>query len=129
MDGSSTFGSKKKYAPFWSTGIGWNMHNEDFVNNEIFNTLRLKSSYGQTGSQVGSITGSTTVYGYLTDNRYMNWTGASLEGWGNPYLTWQKTNELNVGLELGFLNGRVKGEFNYYNKKTGNLLSCMELPL
>ena len=128
VDGSSTFGSKKKYAPFWSTGIGWNLHNEKFMENSIFNILRIKTSYGQTGTQQGSSTGASTTYGYVTDNRYMYWTGAVLQGWGNPYLTWQKTDELNSGMEFGLLQGRVKGNFNYYTKKTKNLLSYMDLP-
>ena len=128
MDGSSTFGSKKKYAQFWSSGIGWNIHNEKFFSNDVVNTLRLKASYGETGTQQGSSSGASTIYKYITDNRYMHWTGAVLQGWGNPYLTWQKTNEFNIGTEIGLLQGRVKGEFNFYTKRTGNLLSNMDLP-
>ncbi len=128
MDGSSTFGSKKKYAQFWSSGIGWNIHNEKFFSNDVVNTLRLKASYGETGTQQGSSSGASTIYKYITDNRYMHWTGAVLQGWGNPYLTWQKTNEFNIGTEVGLLQGRVKGEFNFYTKRTGNLLSNMDLP-
>lgn len=128
MDGKSTFGSKKKYAPFWSSGIGWNLHNEEFMKGSVANILRLKTSYGQTGTQQGSSSGSETVYKYITDNRYMQWTGALLSNWGNPYLTWQKTNEFNIGTEFGFLNGRIKGEFNYYSKVTNNLLSNRDIP-
>ena len=58
----------------------------------------------------------------------MNWLGAQLGAWGNPLLTWQTTDELNIGTEFGLLNGRVKGEFNFYDKKTSNLLSNMDLP-
>ena len=128
IDGSSSFGSEKKYAPFWSAGIGWNLHNESFLKGSFANILRLKASYGETGTMQGSSTGATTTYEYLTDNRYMQWTGASLMGWGNPFLTWQKTDEFNVGVEFGLWQGRVKGEFNLYTKKTGNLLSSMDLP-
>ncbi|MDE7373723.1 MAG: SusC/RagA family TonB-linked outer membrane protein, partial [Odoribacter sp.] len=129
VDGSSTFGSDKKYAPFWSVGLGWNLHSEQFLKgNEILNTLRLKTSYGQTGSQQGSGSGASTVYAYQAGNRYMNWTGASLTEWGNPKLTWQTTDEFNVGTEFGLFHGRFKGEFNFYTKTTNNLLSSMDLP-
>ena len=47
MDGSSTFGSKKKYAQFWSSGIGWNIHNEKFFSNDVVNTLRLRLLTGK----------------------------------------------------------------------------------
>lgn len=59
----------------------------------------------------------------------MNWNGTILQGWGNPKLTWQKTDEFNVGMEFGLWMGRLKGEFNVYTKKTANLLSDMDLPL
>ena len=129
VDGSSTFGSNKKYAPFWSVGIGWNLHQENFLKgNNWLNTLRLKTSYGQTGSQTGSGSGASTVYAYQSGNRYMNWMGSTLQEWGNPNLTWQTTNEFNVGTEVGLLNGRIKAEFDFYLKKTSNLLSSMDIP-
>lgn len=130
MDGSSQFGTNKKFAPFWSLGVGWNMHNEKFLQgNPILNTLRLKASYGETGSQQFSSISARTTYHYLTNNKYVNWTGATLAGLGNPDLTWQKTTQLNIGTEFGFLENRVFGSFDYYVKKTANLLSSMNLPL
>lgn len=130
VDGSSTFGSDKKYAPFWSVGVGWNLHREDFMTGSSWlNTLRLKISYGQTGSQQGSGSGASTVYAYDSGNKYMNWTGSILREWGNPRLTWQMTNMFNVGTEFSLWQGRVKAEFDFYTKKTSNLLSSMDLPL
>lgn len=130
VDGSSSFGSDKKYAPFWSVGLGWNIYREKFMpESEVLDVLRLKASYGKTGSQQGSGSGAKTVYKYMSDNKYVNWTGATLAEWGNPKLTWQSTDELNVGVEFGLWNGCVRGEFEYYEKKTSNLLSDMDLPL
>lgn len=127
VDGSSTFGNKKKYGTFWSSGIGWNVHNEKFMEGLFVNVLRLKASYGQTGSQQGS-EGASTLYTILTDSYYMNWIGAELQGLGNPYLTWQTTDEFNLGIEFGLWQSRFKGELNIYDKKTNNLLSNMDLP-
>ena len=130
VDGSSTFGTDKKFAPFWSVGLGWNIHNESFMKQQdIFNILRLKTSYGQTGSQQGSSSGAATLYQYQTSNKYMNWIGATLQEWGNPSLTWQTTDEFNVGVEFGLWNSRFRGEFDFYTKTTSNLLSNMNIPL
>lgn len=132
VDGNSNFGSNKKWAPFYSVGIGWNMHNEKFFKdlfNDKLNMLRLRMSYGETGTQLSSSSGANSLYEYVTDNRYLNWMGASLKNLGNPDLTWQKTDEFNVGIEFGVLNNRIKGSFDYYTKKTSNLLSYMDLPL
>jgi len=131
LDGNSTYGSEKKISPFWSAGIGWNVHNEKFLKgNRVINMLRLKASYGETGAASGaSETDAYTYYNYVTDNRYMSWTGAVLGGFGNSNLTWQTTKEMNIGTEFGLLDNRIKGSFDIYTKKTNNLLSLMNLPL
>lgn len=131
IDGSSEYGSNKKFSPFWSAGIGWNLHNEHwlFHSNEVLNQLKIRASIGQTGSQLSSNSGAYTSYQYITNNKYMNWTGAQLTGLGNSDLTWQTTKEINLGLEFGFWKDRVKGTFDYYNKTTSNLLSYMDMPL
>lgn len=131
IDGNSTYGSDKKYAPFWSLGLGWNVHHEKFLkNNRYINMLRLKASYGETGAASGaSETDAYTYYSYVTDNRYMSWTGAVLGGLGNAALTWQTTKEYNVGTEFGLFDSRIKGSFEVYVKNTNNLLSSMDLPL
>ncbi|WP_099293211.1 SusC/RagA family TonB-linked outer membrane protein [Butyricimonas sp. Marseille-P3923] len=130
IDGNSTYGSNKKYAPFYSLGLGWNLHREKFLQNiPIINTLRLKASYGETGSTTGAtMTDAYTMYQYITDNKYANWTGAQLTGWGNPNLTWQTTNQLNFGLEFGLWENRVKGSLDVYTKNTSNLLSSINIP-
>lgn len=131
MDGNSSYGSDKKYAPFWSAGIGWNLHNEKILkDNGIVNMLRLKASYGETGAASGAEeTDAYTYYKYINDNRYMSWNGAALGGFGNPDLSWQTTKEMNIGTEFGLLDNRIKGSFEIYTKKTNNLLSSMDLPL
>ena len=131
VDGNSSYGSEKKFAPFWSAGIGWNLHNEKFLKgNKVINMLRLKASYGETGAASGaSETDAYTYYRYVTNNRYMSWTGAVLGGFGNPNLSWQTTSEFNVGTEFGLWDNRIKGSFEVYTKKTDNLLSSMDMPL
>lgn len=129
MDGSSLLGSDNRFAPFWSTGIGWNVHNEKwFKNHKILNTLRLRLSYGLMGSQNFTSESAYTTYKYRPGNRYFNWTAAELMGLGNSDLTWQKTKQFNLGIEFGFLQNRITGQIDFYTKNTNNLLSSMELP-
>lgn len=129
VDGSSSFGSDRKYAPFWSVGAGWNLHREKFLSDRVWvNSLRLKMSYGQTGSQQGSTSGANTLFVYQTATRYMNWSGSMLQSWGNSKLTWQTTNTFNIGTEFSLWNGCISGEFNFYTRRTSNLLSNMDLP-
>ena len=131
IDGNSSYGSEKKFSSFWSTGIGWNLHNEEFLKPvKQINMLRLKASYGETGAASGAAeTDAYTFYRYVTDNRYMTWTGAELGGFGNPNLSWQTTKEFNIGTEFGLLDNRIKGSFEFYTKNTNNLLSTMDMPL
>lgn len=130
IDGSSQFGSKSKYAPFWSMGLGWNLHRENFLKNSNYiNNLRLKASYGQTGSQQFSPYQALQTYQYYSDNRYLNRTGAYLMALGNENLKWQLTDQFNTGLEIGVLNNRLSASFDYYIKQTSDLLSSRDLPL
>ena len=73
IDGSSKFGSDKRFAPFWSTGIGWNIHREKWMKDQnIFSNLRLKASYGITGTQNFTTESVYTTYDYSNDNRYLS---------------------------------------------------------
>jgi len=129
MDGSSQFGSQNRFAPFWSTGIGWNLHRENFLkNSEVIDLLRVKLSYGQTGSQNFSAYQALQTYQYYTGDKYLNRTGAYLIALGNDKLKWQTTDEFNIGTEIGIFNNRVNATFDYYRKQTTNLLSAMDLP-
>ena len=130
MDGSSQFGSNNRFAPFWSTGIGWNLHREKFLaGSNIVSNLRLRVSYGQTGSQQFSAYQALSTYAYYMSDRYGNWGGAYLRAHGNKDLKWQITDQFNVGMEFGTLENRLTASFDYYIKKTSNLLSELEVPL
>ncbi len=130
MDGSSEYGSNKKFAPFWSAGLGWNLHNESWMKKaDWLNHLKLRASFGETGAQLSSNSGAFTSYQYITNNKYMNWVGAQLTGLGNYDLTWQTTKEIDFGLEFGLWDDRLKATIDYYDKTTSNLLSYMDMPL
>lgn len=130
VDGSSQFGSKNKFAPFWSAGIGWNIHRENFLqDHKVINNLRLRGSYGKTGSQQFQAYQALRTYQYYKDKRYMIWNGTSLMGLGNDHLKWQVTDQIDGGIEVGLWDNRISATFDIYQKKTSNLLSQMDLPL
>ena len=130
IDGSSQFGSKNKFAPFWSLGIGWNIHNEKFLqDNPIVNKLKIRGSYGETGSQQFSPYQALSTFQYYTSEKYLVWNGAELMGLGNEKLKWQITKEMNGGIEVELFRNRLSASLDVYQKKTSNLLSQMDLPL
>ena len=68
-DGSSKFGKKNRFAPFWSAGIGWNIHNEKFWGNpEWLTQAKIRSSVGYTGNVTFSPYQAQTTYQYSSDN-------------------------------------------------------------
>lgn len=129
-DGSSKFGSQHRWAPFWSVGAGWNLHKEAWAKTwkNTVDELKLKLSYGMTGSQAFSPYQSMVMYEYLSGQRYRNGIGAVMEGLGNPYLRWQETHQLNVGADMQFLKNRIALAANWYRKTSSGLLTDVTLP-
>lgn len=129
LDGSSKFGSEQRFAPFWSTGIGWNIHNESFMPDQlVVNSARLRVSYGTSGSQAFSPYQAMTTFKDYGSSNYNGWYGVYLMAMGNTDLGWQTTKQLNLGLELEMFNGRIRLNADYYNKVTDDLLSDITLP-
>lgn len=87
FDGSSKFGSDGRWATFWSVGLGWNIHKEKFAENWTWaNMLKIRASYGMTGSQAFEPYQSIIMYEYYTQNRYRYNIGAMMMRLGNPDL-------------------------------------------
>ncbi|WEK37105.1 MAG: SusC/RagA family TonB-linked outer membrane protein [Candidatus Pseudobacter hemicellulosilyticus] len=125
-DGSSLYGSNKYYAPFWSVGAGWNLHQEKgFHLPNVINRLKLRASYGSTGSQNFPPFASSQTYRYLTSFRYLDYIGASIQTLGNKDLKWQQTNKTNAGVDLELFDGRLQATYNYYIERTNNLFTAV----
>lgn len=130
LDGSSQFGSDKRFAPFYSVGIGWNLHHEPFMQRVKFvNLLKIRGSFGQTGSQRFNAYQAIATYNYYLSNRYNQWIGAYQQALENPGLEWQKTNKWNAGVEVNTWDNRINLVADVYLEKTSNLLSSLDLPL
>lgn len=124
---SSLFGKDKRWGSFWSTGIGWNIHNERFMEGVSFiEKLRLRASTGYSGSQNFNSYQAIATYKYYNDS-YDNIIGSYLLGLANPELQWQKTQDNNFGIEFSFVQA-FDITFDYYIKNTKNLLTPVSLP-
>lgn len=127
-EGSSKFGANKRFAPFWSTGVGWNMHHESFLKgNKTVNVARIRLSYGTSGSQNFDPYQALTTFRDYSGN-YRGWNGVYLLGLGNTDLRWQTTRQVNVGTELELFQRRFRLNADVYHKITDNLLSDINLP-
>lgn len=123
VDGSSKFGSESRMAPFWSYGIGWNLHNEKFMRNTIFNQLRLKATTGLTGDVSFPAYLSNTTYNYYTADWYSTGVGAVFAGYGNSKLKWQRTRNYDLSMEISMFKDRLYISPRYYRKLTKDLLT------
>ena len=125
IDGSSKFGVDKRFAPFWSVGAGWNVHNEKFFKTTKVSMLKLRYSYGVTGNQEFSAYQAQTMFQFNTDRLYNSSVTAELMGYGNPDLEWQNQYQSNFGVDFGYAKDRIRVQFNYYLKKTQGLLTTI----
>lgn len=121
-EGSSKFGSDQRYAPFWSVGVGWNIHKEKFFNAAPTDRLKLRASVGYLGNASFSPYQAITTYEYNSDYVYDNGIGATPITIGNPDLKWERTLNWNVGLDVNLFNNRLDMTIDYYKKITDNLL-------
>ena len=97
IDGSSEFGSDKRWSMFWSTGAGINIHNYDFMkSNELFSMLKFRVSYGLTGKTNFSLYSAKDMYQLQTDSWYPTGYGVFLYQMGNPNLKWEKAAEMGT---------------------------------
>ena len=125
-DGSSQFGADRRWAPFWSVGGGWNVHEEHFWStNSVLDLFKIRASYGVTGNQEFSAYQAKTMYQYQTGRLYNQLIPATLMGYGNPDLKWQNQYSTNIGFDLGLWKNRLSLTFNYYWKRTEGMLTTI----
>lgn len=120
---SSLFGANNRWGHFWSVGAGWNAHYESFLKEVSWlDGLKIRASFGYSGSQNFSPYQAIATYAYFTDKVYDNTIGAYLMGLHNPDLKWQQTEDKNIGVDFSFLK-KFDISFDYYIKTTSNLLT------
>jgi len=125
---SSQFGKNNRWGKFWSLGLGWNLHNENFAKALSFlDQLRLRATTGFTGSQGFNSYMSLGTLRYYLDDTYANQNGAYLIGLANPDLKWQRKQDHNFGLDLGVFR-KFNLNMDYYISYTDGLLTDITLP-
>ena len=129
LDGSSAFGTDQRFAPFWSGGLGINIHKYGFMENVSWiNRLKLRGSFGQTGKANFPAYDARSSYEILSDEWYKTGYGAVLKALGNTQLKWETTNTLDFGLELGLWDDLAYVRGSYYDKRTVDLITSVTLP-
>ncbi len=133
VDASSVFGANYQYGFFPSVGLGWNIANEPFLqDNNVLSNLKLRGSWGVTGNdRIGAEarfalinTGLDGVFGSDEDLA----AGATIGVSANENLRWEETTQFDVGLEIGFLEGRLNIEADYYDRTTRDILIPIFVP-
>ncbi len=132
-DGSSRFGSNNHYATFPSFSLGWNITNEPFMKDRLswLNSLKARLSWGKNGNEnignfrytVMTVSGNNYIFGSNT-----NTTGVKASGLPNPDLKWEESEQLDFGLDFGFLRNALTFTFDYYKKTTKGMLMEMNIP-
>ncbi|MFY0254156.1 SusC/RagA family TonB-linked outer membrane protein [Chitinophaga sp. 30R24] len=132
-DGSSRFGSEKQFHNFGAVGIGWIFTNEDFIKNKqsVLSFGKLKASYGTTGNDQILDYRFLNLYTAIPNPGvpYQGIIGLQPTGIPNPYLAWEETRKLNLGIELGFLRDKVIFTANYNHNRSSNQLLAYVLPI
>jgi len=121
-DGSSRFGPNNKFGVFPSVALGWNVHHENFLKGiKTINSLKFRASYGKLGND------NIGLYKYQT---LINGSSGVETTYGNPNITWESVNMLDIGMDLGlFSNNKFELTVDYYNKVTNDIILTPTLPL
>jgi TonB-linked outer membrane protein, SusC/RagA family len=133
-DGSSNFGDGQRWGAFPSVSVGWNFKDESFLDGwDWLNTGKLRASWGQIGNQNISRGAYLTTYsgnmGYYLFGPRVPQLGGGSNYLGNSLVQWETTEQLDLGLELGFLNRKLNVVVDAYQKTTDGMLLNVPLPL
>ena len=132
-DGASKFGIGNKWGYFPSIALAWRASEEGFIKNvNLFDNLKVRAGWGQTGNQAISPYSTLSHYGPSTTSNYIGANnnrivGNVVSGIANPDLTWETTDQLNVGVDFGLIKNRLTGSIDAYSKKTRDLLQEMQI--
>jgi len=129
-DGSSRFGTGNRYGVFPSASVAWVVSKEAFLQDvEVIDNLKVRVSYGLTGNQeIGSYNSLATLSGTRAVLNNVLAQGFRPNRIPNDQLGWESTAQFNVGFDLSLFTGRLQTTFDYYNKRTDDLLYNLEVP-
>ena len=132
-DADSRFDKDHRWGAFPSAAFAWRITEEEFMKPiDWISNLKLRLSYGKTGNNKGA--GAYATQQTLSSPIYYPFGGTYEQGYTpssvvNKVLKWETSEEYNLGLDFGFLNGRINGSVDIYQKTSDNLLRAVSLPL
>lgn len=134
-DGSSRFGPNNKWGVFPSISAGWNVKNEEFLQNvDLLSAMKVRASWGKNGNDnIGDMRYTTTMVG---GNNYPFGAGATEgvqngnkpNGLSNPNIRWEESIQTNLGVDMGFWKNSLTLSIDYYTKETVGMLMEMQVP-
>lgn len=126
-DGSSRFGANHKFGTFPSASVLWRIGDEAFMQNQnVVGNLVVRASYGITGNQPTDNFAARGLWG--GGFNYQDQAGTAPSQLSNPDLRWEKTAQMNLGLDFSVLSDRVVMSLDYYDKRTDDLLIERPVP-
>jgi len=129
-EGSSRFGAKNKYGDFPAASIGWRLTEEKFMPRFTWLTdLKLRASVGKTGNNnIGNYSSLSFlgINNYITGNAIA--AGKVVTSFANPFLEWEKSNQVDIGMDLSLFNNKVIVTAEYYKKITNDMLLAISIP-
>jgi len=131
-EGSSKFGANHKWGTFPAVSAGWTLSNENFLRGSaVVNFLKVRAGYGVTGVIPRDSYLSKPLLTYegvsvLDNGKWINGLVASANA--NPDLRWERSGELNIGLDFGLVSDRISGSIDVYSKKTKDMLWSYSVP-
>jgi TonB-linked SusC/RagA family outer membrane protein len=133
VDGSSRFGEDNRYGWFPSVALGWDLAQEDFLQDvEAISALKLRGSWGTIGNdKIGEYPSVALVEGNLNYPLGVSSTiqyGASPIALANPAIRWEETEQYNLGVDMALFRGRVETTLEYYNRTTDGILVQVPIP-
>lgn len=131
LDGSSEYGTKSRFAPFWSLGGGINIHNYEYmkVNLPLISRFKLTVTYGITGKANFPPYASRNSYQVDLEDWYKTGMGATLIALGNENLKWERNKTLNLLANIGLWKNKLTATFSWYDKKSIDMISNVGIPL
>ena len=124
-DGSVYFGADKRWGSFPSVSLAWRINNESFFNLPFISDLKLRLETGLTGNPGWS---KSAIYSALSAGANQFGTSFLVSSYPNPGFQWEETSTDNIGLNIGILKNRFTADFDYYIKRTDNLIMPAGLP-
>jgi TonB-linked SusC/RagA family outer membrane protein len=125
-DGSSRFGINNRYGTFYAGSLGWRIDKESFlINNSWIDKLMIRAGYGVIGNQEIPNYAFSDAFGVNYNYPFGNTKniGYAVAQLGNTNIRWESSNQLNTGIDLVVMSGKLSVSLDYFNKITSNLLN------